>query len=156
MVSFDFKRIFFLMENKDLPHLWKNPNHKKGLPKVLLTWGKKKCVRTKRGEKAKEERPKKGLEEKKRMKLKRRWEGRNKGWWINEIWSMIEMKLQINIENDVYQCNHNLLKIIFIKWKLIVLSAWMRFFPHKSLAIWMKLDDELNWIDEWTISTITQ
>jgi hypothetical protein len=90
------------------------------------------------------------------MKLKRRWEGRNKGWWINEIWSMIEMKLQINIENDVYQCNHNLLKIIFIKWKLIVLSAWMRFFPHKSLAIWMKLDDELNWIDEWTISTITQ
>jgi len=37
-------------------------------------------VRTKRGEKAKEERPKKGLEEKKRTKLKRRWEGRNKGW----------------------------------------------------------------------------
>jgi hypothetical protein len=58
---------------------------------------------------------------------------------------MIEIKLQINIENDVYQCNYNLLNIIFIF-----------IFVHKSLAIWMKLDDELNWIDEGTISTITQ
>jgi hypothetical protein len=31
------KEKIFLMENKDLPHMWKNPSHNKGLPKVLLT-----------------------------------------------------------------------------------------------------------------------
>jgi hypothetical protein len=56
MVSFDFKRFFFLMENKDFPHMWKNPSHKKGLPKVLLTWG----------EKVKEERPKEGVKRRKK------------------------------------------------------------------------------------------